>query len=150
MRGAEERISSPSRLSATAAAVIAFPTTIPPTGTRNRGFGSNMPSATTSTSVRPPACASAISSGQKAPGTWRARLRAVSAPNRTIAEISATTNTSWSCSKIALITRPTALSWMNERTTAIADVALEVHALPDRDRDRDRDQQRAWRPADRG
>ena len=51
------RMSSPRRLRATAAAVIALPTTIPPTGTRKRGSGSNTPSATTSTSVRPPAVA---------------------------------------------------------------------------------------------
>ena len=68
-RAAPARISSPSRLSDTAAAVIALPITMPPTGTRKRGSGSNTPSATTSASVVVPASASATSSGPNAPGT---------------------------------------------------------------------------------
>ena len=52
IRARRARTSSPSRLSATAAAVIELPTTMPPTGTRKRGFGSKTPSATTSTERR--------------------------------------------------------------------------------------------------
>jgi hypothetical protein len=51
-----------------------------------------------------PASASAISSGENACGTWRARRFAVIAPNRTIAAISATTNTIRFWSKISLMT----------------------------------------------
>ena len=96
--------SSPRRLSATAAAVIALPITIPPTGTRYRACGLNTPSATTSNSVLAPASASAISSGQNARGTRLARPRAVKAPNSTMAASSAITNPRLSWSKITLIT----------------------------------------------
>ena len=51
-----------------------------------------------------PAIASAISSGQKAPGTFLARLRAVSAPKTTITASRAKTSQSVSASKISLIT----------------------------------------------
>ena len=52
----------------------------------------------------PPASASAISSGQKAPGTFVARLRAVNAPKTTITASSAKTSQIVSASKISLIT----------------------------------------------
>jgi hypothetical protein len=71
---------------------------------RYRACGSNTPSANTNPSVVAPDTARAISSGQNACGTLRARERAVNAPNSTIAASSATTNARWSWSKISLMT----------------------------------------------
>ena len=67
---ADEVTSSPRRFSATAAAVIALPITMPPTGTRYWGVGSKMSSARTSPRVMRAAVESAIRSGPRTPGTW--------------------------------------------------------------------------------
>jgi hypothetical protein len=91
-------------LRATAAAVIALPITIPPTGTRKRGSGSMTPSATTRPRVLAAATDSDPSSGQKTSGTRRARCRAVKAPKITITASSATTRPMSSSSKMMSIT----------------------------------------------
>jgi hypothetical protein len=83
-------------MSATAAAVIEFPMTMPPTGTMKRGVASKMPSPTTSDTVTVAASASAMKSGQKAFGTFFAREFAVNAPKVTIAARRTITKISWS------------------------------------------------------
>ena len=63
-----------------------------------------MPSPRTSPSVAAAATPSEMSSGQNAPGTSCARLRAVKAPKTTITAISAITSTAEFSSKITVIT----------------------------------------------
>ena len=102
---APERTSSPSRLSDTAAAVIALPDDHAADRHQEARLGLEdaerpRPARASSTA----ATDSAISSGTNEPGTERARPRAVRAPKTTITAISANTKTRLSWSKIALIT----------------------------------------------
>ena len=82
--------------------------------------------------------ARAITIGPSAPGTARARPRAVKAPKPTIAASSSATSHRLSESKIAWITYPTAVSCRNDRRTAIPRCRLQVGLPPQRSSRRDR------------
>ncbi len=115
---AEERSSADSRSSVTAAAVIAFPITIPPSGMIVRGVASRIPIARASPTVAATESPSARTRIANAPGTSRARFRAVTAPRTTMAPSRSTAQPGLPVSKISWIATPSAVSCTKARSTA--------------------------------